>query len=403
MSLARWLIVVAAMGLAACSGGGGDAAASAGQAAGGTPSTGGNTAVTFMGSSKLRIGGAMSEESAAAAPFDVRYAYVHSQPAPSAACYTAPKCTDACGGGWWGCWAGNTTAPGAYVSWWTDHVAQATWQGKPRPQTFLWTWYSLRDLGDAAGQGDGPAEVVAINRADLLTRYLDDYRFFLQKIGNAAVMIDLEPDFWGFARAVNSNPHLVPAQVSAANPTDCKSHENSAAGLAGCLVSMARTYAPNAKVGMHLSCWDWQSNTQGCGQYYLALGAREADFLVADVSDRDAGWYALPAHGGHDNFWTDQKAAAALGFYKSMAEVVGKPVVLWQIPLGNMAQNNTLNHYQDDKVDYFFTHLDQVADAHIAALLFGAGQQEQTSVETDGGNLIRRTIDYWNAGGTPLR
>jgi hypothetical protein len=170
-----------------------------------------------------------------------------------------------------------------------------------------------------------------------------------------------------------------------------------------CLIAMARKHAPNATVGMHLSCWDWQSNTQACGQYYVELGAREADFLAADVSDRDAGWYALPAHGGYDNFWTDQKAADYLSFYKTMSETVGKQVVLWQIPVGNMAQNNTLNHYQDDKVDWFFSHLDQVADAHIAALLFGAGQQEQTSVESDGGNLIRKAIDYWNAGGIPLR
>lgn len=86
-----------------------------------------------------------------------------------------------------------------------------------------------------------------------------------------------------------------------------------------------------------------------------------------------------------------------------MAESVGKPVVLWQIPLGNMAQNNTRNHYKDDKVDWLLSHMDQVANAHIAGLLFGAGQQEQTAVESDGGNLINKTIAYRNSGGTPLK
>jgi hypothetical protein len=38
--------------------------------------------------------------------------------------------------------------------------------------------------------------------------------------------------------------------------------------------------------------------------------------------------------------------------------------------------------------------------AHITGLLFGAGQQERTTPETDGGNLIRKTIAYRNAGGT---
>lgn len=367
-----------------------------------TPAAGGGGSTKrFMGSSTVLIGGSMSDASATAAPFDVRYAYVHSQPAPSSTYYSASRCQDAWKS-WWGCWGGSTTAPGSYVTWSDHHAAQTAYRGSPRPQKFFWTWYSLRDLGDLAGSGDGPGEVKAINRRDLLTRYMNDYRFFLQKIGNSHDMIDLEPDFWGYVRSLG-DPHKVPAQVPGANPKDCASQENSAAGLTRCLVSMARTYAPNATVGMHLSCWDWQSNTQGCVKDYAKLGASNADFLVADVSDRDAGWYAKPANGGHDNFWTDTKAEAALGFYKRMAESVGKPVVLWQIPVGNMAQNNTLNHYKDDKVDWFFTHMKQVADAHVAGLLFGAGQQEQTSIETDGGNLIRKTIAYHHAGGVPLQ
>ncbi|MFF7172174.1 hypothetical protein ACIP8U_23025 [Streptomyces pseudovenezuelae] len=54
-------------------------------------------------------------------------------------------------------------------------------------------------------------------------------------------------------------------------------------------------------------------------------------------------------------------------------------------------------------VDWFFGHMDQVANAHIAGLPFGAGQQEQTSVETDGRNPINKTIAYRNAGGTALK
>jgi hypothetical protein len=120
-------------------------------------------------------------------------------------------------------------------------------------------------------------------------------------------------------------PRLAAAKVTSANPTDCGSQENSAAGLARCLVAMARKYAPKTTVGMHLSCWDWQTNAQGCARDYLNLGAQNADFRVGDVSDRDAGWYAQAAHGGYDNFWTDQKAAAALRFYRTMTDTTGRP------------------------------------------------------------------------------
>jgi hypothetical protein len=376
------------------------ASSGAGSPASSAAAGGGSSTKSFMGSSTVQIGGSMSDASANAAPFDVRYVYVHSQPAPSSDYYSASRC-QAAWSSWWGCWSGSTTAPGYYVSWWDTHVAQATYKGSSRPQKMFFTWYSLRDLGDLAGSGDGPGEVKAIDRVDLLTRYMNDYRFFLQTIGSAHDMIDIEPDFWGYVRSLG-DPHQVAAQVSASNPTDCGSQENSAAGLARCLIAMAHKYAPNTAAGMHLTCWDWQTNTKGCVKDYASLGAQNADFLVADVSDRDAGWYAQSAHGGYNNFWTDQKAAATLNFYKTMAESVGKPVVLWQIPVGNMAQNNTLNHYQDDKVDWFFAHMDQVANAHIAALLFGSGQGEQTSVETDGGNLISKTIAYRNSGGVAL-
>ncbi|MDX2965326.1 RICIN domain-containing protein [Streptomyces acidiscabies] len=367
-----------------------------------TPTAGGGSSTTrFMGSDKILIGGSMTDASANAAPFDMRYAYIHSQPAPSSEAYTASRCK-AEWSAWWGCWGGTSTAPGNQVTWQDAQAAKATYQGKSRPQKYLWTWYSLRDLGDAAGEGDGPGEVKAINRTDLLTKYLNDYRFFLQKIGTSQDAIDLEPDFWGFARSLG-NLHQVPAQVTASNPTDCGSQENSASGLAQCLISMARKYAPNTAVGLHLSCFNWESDLQACVKDYADLGAKNADFLATDVSDRDAGWYAQPAHGGSDHFWNDQKAAASLKFWKTMAESVGKPVVLWQIPVGNMAGNNTPGHFKDDKVDWFFGHMDQVANAHIAGLMFGAGWTEQTTPETDGGNLINKTIAYRNAGGTTLK
>lgn len=354
-----------------------------------------------MGSSRVLIGAAMEDASAKAAPWDLRYVYVHSQPAQSSSWYSASRCQDAWTG-WWGCWTGSTTAPGTYVTYRLDQAAKATYQGRPRPQKFFFTWYSLRGLGEAAGKPDGPEEVVAINRLDLLTRYLNDYRFFLQKIGKSHAAIDLEPDFWGFARSLG-NLHQVPAQVKGANPKDCGSQQNSAAGLARCLIAMTRKYAPNTAVGLHLSCFDWEWNIQKCVKDYADLGAKNGDFLVTDVSDRDAGWYAQTAHGSRNTFWTDQKAAAALKYYKTMAESVGKPVVLWQIPVGNMAQNNTPGHYKDDKVDWFFAHMDQVAKAHVAALLFGAGWTEQTTPETDGGNLIRKTIAYNQSGGVALK
>ncbi|KDN18457.1 RICIN domain-containing protein [Amycolatopsis rifamycinica] len=108
------------------------------------------------GSSTVLIGGSMNDASATAAPFEVRYNYVHSRPAASSDYYTAARCKPEWSS-WWGCRTGETTAPGFSVTWGDQHAAQATYQGKARPQKYLWTWYSLRDLGDAAGQATVPA------------------------------------------------------------------------------------------------------------------------------------------------------------------------------------------------------------------------------------------------------
>jgi hypothetical protein len=388
-----------ALFLSACGGGGGSSMSSS--SGGGDASLSGNAEVvlpcisSFMGSDKLMIGAQMEDTTAAAAPFDARYMYIASGIAPSPSCMTS--CSSACSA-WWGCWQDPALAPGMYA---TDHLkraASAKWQNVSHPQTPVFTYYQIVH---SAQVGEGPAEVAAINNEAFLARYFDDWRFLLQKIGTARAMLHIEPDFWGYVRQVNSNPHVVPAPVAAANPTDCGGQENSAAGFARCLIAMARKYAPNATVGLHASPWLSHMSGDGVavGNFMLALGAAEGDFVATDPSDRDAGYYASL---GQDRWWNDAKAATYLSWSKSLSGVVGKPTVLWQLPLGNMAQNNTPNHWQDNRVDYLFSHLAEVTDARIVALLFGAGQPDQTTPESDGGNLVAKTIANWQAGGTRL-
>lgn len=417
-------VVMVSSLLLACGGGGGGgsnnsgvnsttgSSSSTGTTAGstttGTGATGSNGTTSgpvctanFMGSSKLMVGAQMADATASGAPFDARYLYLAGSVRPAGACVNA--CSSACGG-WWGCWQEFETSPGVpapmglYATRHIQNATAATWQGTANPQVPVFTYYELLN---SAGAGEGAGEVAAINNAALMTRYLDDWRFLLQKIGNSRAMLHIEPDFWGFVRGVNSNPHQVPAAVKSANATDCAAQENSAAGLARCMIAMVRKYAPNATVGLHASPWNYTVSGDGAatGAYMLALGAADGDFVVTDPSDRDAGYYTSI---GQNRWWTDTTAATYLAWSKTVADTVGKPTVMWQIPLGNMTQNNTNNHWQDNRVDYLFAHLADVAKSGIVALLFGAGGSQQTSPETDGGNLISKTTANWQAGGTSL-
>lgn len=366
-------------------------ASSAASSAGGTAACGGS----FMNRSSLLIGAQMEDSTAAAAPYDVRYRYLAGGIRDAGVCTSS--CSSACSA-WWGCWQDMSLAPGQYVLSHLSGTAAAKWNGASRPQIAAITYYELLH---GSKTSEGAAEVAAINDAAFLGRYLDDWRFLLQTIGSREALLHVEPDFWGFVRQVNSNPASVPAAVTAANPSDCAGQANTASGFAKCMIAMVRKYAPNAKVGLHASPWNYTVSGDGVatGEFMTALGAGDGDFLVTDPSDRDAGYYESI---GQNRWWTDSSAAAYLAWSKTVADAVGKPSVMWQIPLGNASQNNTANHWKDNRVDWLFSHLADVSQARVVALLFGAGDSNQTTPESDGGNLSAKTLSYQAAGGTAI-
>jgi len=139
-------------------------------------------------------------------------------------------------------------------------------------------------------------------------------------------------------------------------------------------------------------------------KFLTALGATDGDFIVSDPSDRDAGYYQSI---GRKTWWDDTNATLpnfhqAFTWTKAVAEALGLPVVLWQIPVGNMSQTNTTDHWQDNRLDYFFAHMDEVVAGHVVGLFFGAGMGGMTTPETDGGNLVSKTTAYRAAGGVKL-
>jgi hypothetical protein len=184
-------------------------------------------------------------------------------------------------------------------------------------------------------------------------------------------------------------------------------------------------------VGLHASAWNIASNTsrttdvtvdaRAVATFLAACGQSGADFVVVETSDRDAGWYQTTQS---RNTWWDATDgtlpdyAQHLTWVKALTEALGTPALYWQTPLGNASQNNTTDHYQDNRVDYFFggsaagvqsgapsavpAHWSALAAAHVIGVAFGAGASAQTTPETDGGNLVAKTKSYVSSGGQPL-
>lgn len=404
-----------------------DAGTGSGTDAGTDAGTGGNTDggtgpsaclgepfLTSLGRDRLLVGAQMTNATAGSAPFDVHYLYIAGGLFDSASACTS--CTSGCtssgttcaGGGcaWWGCWQDTSRPPGDYVR---TFVSAA----KARGQLPLITYYQQL-LG--SGLGEGEQQLQALNDAAFMRRYLSDWRFVVQQVGSERALLHLEPDLWGYLQYFsNGDPRAVPAQVASANSTDCAGMENNAAGLGRCMIAMARKYAPNAKVALHASSWATRIDVMGnnnasidvpgearkVADFLLAVGAGDSDYIVLDAADRDAGFYDTQ---GRNTWWDTNNTTLphfrqGFTWARALSERMNKPNFWWQLPVGNMSLPNTNTRWRDNRVDYFFAHTAEVAAARSVGFTFGAGDQRQTTPETDNGNLVSRVRAYKQAGG----
>lgn len=431
--------LLATLLVCACSGGdpgqGATGGGSASGTGGGTSGTGGSTSGTgggtvavenclgkslldSLGKNRLMVGMATSTETVVGqAPWDVRYQYITAGvPDGNGTCSScASGCTSAgasCAGGacgWWGCWQSDQDPPGAYLR---AFIANAKAKNIIPMITYYEQLYS-------SGAAEGQPQIMKMKETAIMTRFFGDYRFMLQQIGQNKALLHLEPDTWAYAQIANSNPHLVEVAVASANATDCASMENSFAGFGKCTIAMARKYAPNAKIGFHASGWatsmdiggntnpnlDVVAESKKTANFLKECGAADTDFVVVEASDRDAGFYA--SMGRTNAFWDTTNAtlpnfSQAFLAAKTVAETVGRPLIWWQLPVGNMSLPNMINKWKDNRVDYFFAHADEVAATHAVLMAFGAGEGRQTDPSTDNGNLIAKTQAYVTAGGQAM-
>jgi len=370
--------------------------------------------MSSVGRKHLLVGFSGEDDVATKAPFDLRYQYLAGgigDPSQNCADY-----------GWWQCWEQNLgEPPHGYVV--QDLVAKAQQNGA----IAMFTYYEILQ---ASGVPEGGAEVQqAAADPTFMKKYLTDFRTLLDRIGPGMAFIHIEPDFWGYAGQLTipegKDAHSLPAAVAASGDCPSSSFEQSIAGLGRCLIAMVRAHSPNAKVGLHASAWgtnfdvllntetsfDAQGQGQQLGQFLVSAGADLGDFVVADMSDRDAGCYQYGPSawcpGAPRNTWWNTDAtlpdfSQAFTWSKAVAETVGRPILWWQIPVGNMNQNNSATHWQDNRVDYLFHHASDVVAGGGIGLAFGAGESHQTTPSTDGNYLVDMTNALASGGGVVI-
>ena len=287
-----------------------------------------------------------------------------------------------------GDWTTYNSPPGAYIG---IVAAEAASLGAVP----MFTLYQM------AANGGG--NLSGLNDNTFMSAYWANVKLMFQDIAaiGKPTLVNFEPDFWGYVQqqATNGDPTKMFAYVNT-NP-DCASLSNDVVGVAGCLMAMGHKYAPNAYLGFPPSTWGAPTAAPVIA-FMNAIGAQNADFIAWGTLDRDAGCYEADATASGCNPQTpeawyldesntttpnySQELAAAQNFH---AGIGGLPLIWWQTPLGvpSSTAGGTPNHYRDNHVHYYLTHPSELTAAGGLAVVFGTGNDFQTSVYTDGGQF----------------
>jgi hypothetical protein len=366
------------------------------------------------GRDRLLIGGSMSDDAFAAAPFDLRYHYLAGDVPSGGPCADCAQgcsvnghpCDNAHGCEWWGCWQWDQEPPGRFVA---NFVADARSAGAV-PMISYYIWFSV------AGQVEGAPEIAALGQGDLVADLLADLRFLgevLAEDPSGPVILHLEPDLWGYGHQVDSDPTQIPVALSAAADPACTGLGDHFAGFGRCLVAIARDTAPHALVGFHASAWgaghdalaatdpafDFTDHARRTALFLQAVGAADTDLVVVEMSDRDAGF--------NDRWWdpdnqTRPHFQQAIGWVSDLGDALGLAPLWWQVPYGHLGLENICDRYEDNRVDYVFDHPEQLAAGGALGVAFGAGAACMTTPDTDDGHFLARASQYFQGPRPPL-
>lgn len=349
-------------------------------------------------------------------------------------------------GNGWETWQWDQLPPGQYA---LDYMNDSSTSN----YFPAFTYYDMLQSAPGNSRGDLgelQRDMLNLTTPATMSAYYQNFKLLMQKTAqyNKPVIIHVEPDLWGYMQLTNANPNNVAASVKSSGFGEVAAFENNAGGFAKALVALRNTYAPKVLLAYHISPW---SNTVGdlgtdnranfnvtqaaqeTANFYLQLGAN-FDLMFYDVADRDAAYRELVLH--YATPWWDvtnttfPNANRFHQFAGLITQATNKRGFLWQVPVGNTVyctMNNTPNHYQDNRPEYYLannnTHLQDLADAGIVGILFGPGQGDQTTYEDvqtgisnprttnctqstlpddDGGFLRLNARAYYNRGTVPV-
>jgi hypothetical protein len=260
----------------------------------------------------------------------------------------------------------------------------------------VFTYYQLLQSRGAGGD-EAQADIAHLRDAALMKAYWADLELFLRRArGRTRVVLHVEPDLWGYLEQAGER--------------------RLAASFARRVIALRNRLARNVALAYHDSVWGTKEDptlsnpslahmtTLGgrSARFYRSLRAR-FDLVFHDVADRDAGFREHILGDGGASRWDAADFARRERYLRALRRGTHRPVVVWQIPLGNSTLADTWGRFRDNRVESWLGDrraLTRLRDAGVVALMYGAGADGNTTAQSDGGLFFRLARAYERA---PLR
>jgi hypothetical protein len=269
--------------------------------------------------------------------------------------------------------------------------------------TPVFTLYTIRQSPPGRDNGDeAAADLGNLRNVQTMRAWYSDARLLFKRIaGRHRVIVHVEPDLWGYVEqaAPKDESRRVAAAVSSTGDSDLRGLPDNVSGFARAVVRLRNKYAPNVRLGYHLSVWgtktdialqnppDRQVDALGrrAARFYRSLHAR-FDMTFAEFDDRDSGFNQVINGDGGASWWNAADFRRDVRFDRVYSRAAKQRIVKWQIPLGNtlmLAMDDSWGHFRDNRVQWLLgpnnsKHLRAYARAGVVALLFGGGADGTT-------------------------
>ena len=269
---------------------------------------------------------------------------------------------------------------------------------KGRGTTPMVTYYGMTGLGEA--------NLGVLTNRNYMQQYWENLILLFDRYRrdlNVPAILHLEPDFWAFAQQQSGGD---PSELPALLHSECEELPSDLRGVGRCIVKLARSHAPKVLIGFHASQWGGAGDA--VGRYLKEIGGSEADLVVIDVLDRDAGCFEAgvleQCQRGGEFYWDETNRTSPnfhehLAWARDVSTTLGVPILWWQIPFGvpSSTPGGTPGHYRDNRVKYIFEHVEEFVEAGGVGACFGVGAGDQTFITTDGGQFANAVTNYYRA------